>query len=332
MNLKGVIPFKKPRPMETLDVTQIEPKRKHPTIFERFEALAPGEAFVIHNDHDPAPLYYQMLGELGEVFDWEYLKKGPEEWEVKISKLEADEKPSIGDLVAKDYRKAEVFKSYGLDFCCGGKKKPEEAAKKKGVDPEELEKELEALDRTTPDTLPSQDPLQWSLDYLVTHIENTHHPYVREAIPFLNEITGKIRKVHGDNHPELVEINDQFRDLAEQLEIHLRNEEEYLFPYIRNMSQAAVEGGTPEKTGNFSTIRELLDSMEKEHDAAGNNMKRIEQLSSNFTLPEDACASYQVAYQKLREFRDDLERHVHLENNILFPQAEQMEEELKGEG
>jgi regulator of cell morphogenesis and NO signaling len=90
-----------------------------------------------------------------------------------------------------------------------------------------------------------------------------------------------------------------------------------------------VEGGEPEKTGNFSSIRELIDSMEKEHDSAGGNMKRIEELSSDFTLPEGACASYQVAYQKLREFRDDLERHVHLENNILFPQAEQLEEELK---
>src|SRR5690606_22997516 len=121
--------------METtdiLDVTAIEPKFKHPRIFEKFDALDKGESFIIHNDHDPKPLYYQLLGERGNIFNWEYLEQGPEWWKVKISKKgtnETDE--TLGELVAKDLRKAQVFKKYGLDYCCGGKKKVKQGCSKK---------------------------------------------------------------------------------------------------------------------------------------------------------------------------------------------------------
>ena len=109
--------------IDILDVTVIEPRLKHPTIFENFDALSEGQAFIIHNDHDPKPLYYQLLGERGNIFRWEYLEEGPEFWKVKISKLDSDKiDPTIGELVASDYRKAEVFRKFGLDFCCGGKK------------------------------------------------------------------------------------------------------------------------------------------------------------------------------------------------------------------
>lgn len=108
--------------IETLDVTIIEPKLKHPTIFQRFDKLTEGGAFIIHNDHDPKPLYYQLIGERGNIFSWEYIESGPEYWEVKIKKNNFSSEPTIGELVAKDFRKAEIFKKYNLDFCCGGKK------------------------------------------------------------------------------------------------------------------------------------------------------------------------------------------------------------------
>ena len=109
--------------IEILDVTVIEPRFKHPTIFQKFDELQKGDAFIIHNDHDPKPLYYQLLAERGNVFTWQYHEEGPQWWKVQISKLKAGEKEStIGDLVTSDFRKAEVFKKFGLDFCCGGKK------------------------------------------------------------------------------------------------------------------------------------------------------------------------------------------------------------------
>lgn len=109
--------------IDTLDVTKIEPRLKHPTIFEHFDALKAGESFAIHNDHDPKPLYYQLLGQRGNIFSWEYLQAGPEIWLVKIEKNKADEAGNIetvGNIAAKDYRKAEVFKKFGIDFCCAG--------------------------------------------------------------------------------------------------------------------------------------------------------------------------------------------------------------------
>jgi regulator of cell morphogenesis and NO signaling len=106
----------------TIDVTIIEPKLKHPTIFKKFDSLNGGEAFIILNDHDPKPLYYQLLGERGNIFTWDYIEAGPEQWLVKIKRNDSSSEPSIGELVAKDFRKAEIFKKHNIDFCCGGKK------------------------------------------------------------------------------------------------------------------------------------------------------------------------------------------------------------------
>src|ERR1700712_1069690 len=135
--------------METIDifdVTQIASGLKHIQIFEKFDLLNEGEAFIIHNDHDPKPLYYQLLAERGQVFVWDYLENGPEVWQGKIAKkTEAENAETIGEIVAKDYRKAQVFKNMGIDFCCGGKKTIAEVCEKKGIDPKEVERQLEAV-------------------------------------------------------------------------------------------------------------------------------------------------------------------------------------------
>ena len=121
--------------METLDVTKIEPRLKHPTIFDRFDALKGGEAFIIHNDHDPKPLYFQLQSERGNTFEWKYLKEGPMEWDVQISKMNTDAFPlTVGELVVDDYRKAEILSKFGIDFCCGGNKTLKEACDDKGID------------------------------------------------------------------------------------------------------------------------------------------------------------------------------------------------------
>ncbi|MBS1601974.1 MAG: DUF542 domain-containing protein, partial [Bacteroidetes bacterium] len=116
-----------------LDVTVLEPRKKHPTVFARFDQLPEGENFTIINDHDPKPLYYQLLAERGDCFSWEYLEQGPERWRVRITRKPQGSE-TLGQIVAGDFRKANVFKRYGLDFCCGGKKTVREACAEKGID------------------------------------------------------------------------------------------------------------------------------------------------------------------------------------------------------
>lgn len=312
--------------LNILDVTIIEPRLKHPTIFENFDALSGGSAFVIHNDHDPKPLYYQLLGERGNVFIWEYLEEGPEFWKVKITKLDEGQKEAtIGELVTKDFRKAEVFKKYGLDFCCGGKKTLTEACKKKGLDIVEIEKELKEVDSTVKS--PSQDYNSWDLGFLADYIQNTHHKYVREAIPVIFEYTQKVAKVHGDRHPEAVDIANKFLMVTDELNRHMCKEEDVLFPYIKHLAIANSHQIKVEPSP-FGTVENPINRMEHEHDVVGELMNEINTLSDNYTPPADACTTYRLSYAKLKEFEEDLHQHIHLENNILFPKAIELEKQL----
>lgn len=307
-----------------LDVTLIEPKLKHPTIFVRFDELKPGESLTIHNDHDPKPLYYQLLGERGNIFTWEYLEQGPKLWRVKMTKrLSGETDETLGEIAVKDLRKAEVFKKYGLDFCCGGKKTVKEACAEKGIDVTKVEQELQHTDKIVSTTVARPLPYNdWSLDFLSDYIVNTHHSYVKKIVPDLSAYAGKVARVHGEHHPELLEINQLTQLVCDELSSHMVKEETILFPYIKHLV-AAENRGTALKNGN--TIQKEIDTMEEEHSIVGNALDKIRSLSNNFKLPEDACASYTFLYKTLDEFENDLHIHVHLENNILFPKALELE-------
>ncbi len=316
------------QPENILNVTVIEPKLKHPTIFARFDELNPGESLTIHNDHDPKPLYYQLLGERGNIFEWEYLEQGPEAWKVKISKkLTGESDETLGEIATKDLRKAQVFKKYGLDFCCGGKKTVKQACAEKGLDVTKVEQELQNADKTssTARPLPFND---WSLDFLADYIVNTHHSYVRNTIPDLSNFAAKVARVHGTRHPELLEINNLTQLVCSELSSHMVKEEKVLFPAIKNLV-AAKNNNTSPDAASTAVINGAINTMEEEHETVGNALEKIRQLSMNYALPSDACASYSFLYKTLEEFEDDLHTHVHLENNILFPKALEIEKELK---
>lgn len=307
-----------------LDVTQIEPRFKHPTIFEKFDDLVADTAFLIHNDHDPKPLYYQLLAERGKVFTWDYLESGPEIWKVKIGKLGTQTEETIGEIVAKDYRKAQVFKNLGIDFCCGGKKTLNEVCDTKGIDVEVVKTKLSAtanIEQT------AHDFDKWHLDFLVDYIINIHHNYVKENIPFIKELAIKVAKVHSDQHPQAIEVATIFKGLAADLSLHLMKEENVLFPYIKELVAAEMNHSkiTPP---SFGTVNNPTQMMENEHEQAGEDLVQIRKVTDNYTLPADACTSYTILYKKLQEFENDLFNHVHLENNILFPKAIKLEREL----
>ncbi|MBS1774002.1 MAG: iron-sulfur cluster repair di-iron protein [Bacteroidetes bacterium] len=300
-----------------IDVTKIMPRRKHPAIFEAFDALSAGDSVIIHNDHDPKPVYYQLIGTRGHCFTWSYLSSGPEVWEVEVRKNESTHNgATIGSIVTKDIRKAEVFKKLGIDFCCGGKKTLEQACKEKGLEESDV---LLALENTNNNTGNTHDFDKWKISFLADYIINQHHTYVRDSTPLLSELSMKVSSMHGDKNPELININEKLGLLLKELATHMKKEEAILFPYIKKLEDNICN------EVKFNNIQEAVWVMERDHDVAGDLMREIRELSNNYTTPVNACNSYKLLYYKLEEFENDLHRHVHLENNILFPKSIEIE-------
>ncbi|MDX1638135.1 MAG: iron-sulfur cluster repair di-iron protein [Balneolaceae bacterium] len=235
--------------------------------------------------------------------------------------MKAIAKQTIGELVADDYRNAQIFKKFGLDFCCGGGKTLEEACRNKGIDIESLIRELNMLGEQTPSGDNYKD---WSPDFLIDYIINNHHNYVRNKLPDMLGDARRVAKVHGRAHPENVKILQLLESMSGELENHLRKEEEILFPYVKALV-VAEKSESERKVPHFKTAADPIRMMEEEHEEAGATMAEIRELSNNFNPPDDACATYRILYANLREFRDDLHKHVHLENNILFPKALELE-------
>lgn len=298
-----------------LDVTKLEPKRKHPTIFEHFDNLKEGEYFVIHNDHDPKPLYYQMLGERGNVFSWEYLEQGPKWWKVKIRKRKAgEEDATLGEIAARDLRKAQVFKKYGLDFYCKGKKTVKELCAEKGLDVTKVEQELQQVDKEQSHS--SMRYNDWSLDFLADFIVNTHHSFTKKNLPDIQTYAAKVFEVHGASHPELKKVHELVEFISNNLSINMANEEQELFPKIKQL----VKDKTAPQTLRESLKAEIT-ATENEHKVLSRYLQDLHQETKAYSVPQDACASYTLLYNLLKALEEDLFLHLHLENNILFPKA-----------
>ncbi|HRO38681.1 MAG TPA: iron-sulfur cluster repair di-iron protein [Flavobacteriales bacterium] len=306
-----------------LDVTKLAPREKHPTIFSRYHALKKGESLTIHNDHDPKPLYYQMQGEMGDVFTWEYLEQGPKWWRVKITKRpDGAGAETLGEIVTKDMRKAEVFKKYGLDFCCNGGMTVAEACAAKGLDVTRIEQELREADKVQTSTaLPYND---WNIDFLADFIVNTHHGYLRKNLPEIGKYSAKVAQVHGMNHPELNQVNKLVQEVIAEFTAHLPEEEKTMFPYIKQLV-AAKNAGQPLPASTMGRFKDSLDTLVKEHVSVGGKLDEINEITDGYTLPGDACASYTLLFRLLHELEDDTHVHIHLENNILFPKAAELE-------
>lgn len=231
---------------------------------------------------------------------------------------------TVGQIVAYDYRAAQVFRNYGLDFCCGGNLTIEEACEKKDVDPNKVHTALQSL---TDENGKEDNYDQWSLDFLVDYIVNNHHQFSRKKLPEIGAYAKKVAKVHGERHPELTEIYYEFTKLHSEMINHLDKEEELLFPYIKEMVEAEKNNEAPEQPDYISAANPVS-MMEDEHDEAGEAIAKIRELSNDFTPPEDACATYRILFENLEGFEKDLHKHVHLENNILFPKALELEKRL----
>jgi regulator of cell morphogenesis and NO signaling len=228
--------------------------------------------------------------------------------------MEITKKSTVGQVVARDYHAASVFKKHHIDFCCKGGVSIEEACENKGMSADALVEELKAA--TAESGGVSHDFQTWDLDLLCDYIEKKHHRYVLRKTPELRAYLAKLSKVHGERHPELLQIERLFDASATELASHMHKEEMILFPYIKSVAQAAAF-----QRPSFGTVKNPINMMQHEHDTEGERFRRIAELSSNYLPPADACTTYRVAFALLAEFEEDLHLHIHLENNILFPRA-----------
>ncbi len=223
---------------------------------------------------------------------------------------------SVGQLVAQRPLRACVLEQYGIDYCCGGKATLEEACRKKGLEVEEVLEKLLAADRKgvqSGDT----DWTTASLKELIDHIVSTYHQPVRQELSRVAQLAEKVARVHGDNHPEMVEVLNIFNRFKAQLELHMQKEEMVLFPGIASMEAT----GTPQIFGCGGGIEHPIDVMNQEHDEAGEALCAMRRLTHDYTPPDDACSSFKVLLSSLAQIESEMHQHVHKENNILFPRA-----------
>jgi regulator of cell morphogenesis and NO signaling len=228
----------------------------------------------------------------------------------------------VKDIALADPGARRVLEDAGVDYCCGGGKSLHEACLHADVAAEEILKRL----RENSGRVDSSETIWTSapLPDLTRHIREKHHRYVREAIPRVRALLAKVREKHGGRHREIEEIEKLFGDVGREMITHMQKEEQILFPYIDALERPANGNGSLEPLF-FQTVRNPIHAMMKEHDSAGDLVKRIRKASAEYRPPADACTSYKALYQDLREFEADLHQHVHLENNILFPRAVEME-------
>lgn len=232
----------------------------------------------------------------------------------------------IGELVANDYRAASVFKKYKLDFCCQGNRTIGEACELKSVDANALVSDLIATTQNV--EAGAIDFQTWPLDLLADYIQKKHHRYVEEKSLEIKPYLDKICRVHGQHHPELFEINEHFTATAGELAMHMKKEELILFPFIKKMEKAKQEG-TGLEMPPFGSVQNPIDMMMHEHTTEGERFRKIEELTNNYNPPAEACNTYRVTFALLKEFEADLHLHIHLENNILFPKAIEMEKTFR---
>ena len=236
--------------------------------------------------------------------------------------METLEKITVGAFVAQDFRTASIFSKYGIDFCCKGQRSVEEVCQLKSINEADLLEELNAVMTLKNDY--GIDFNSWPIDLLVVYIEKTHHGFVKQKTPIILEYLAKLCSVHGNNHPELIRINQLFMECSGELAQHMNKEELILFPFIKEMMSATKSHDAIE-TPLFGTVHNPISLMIEEHDAEGERFRAIAALTNNYTAPTDACDTFRVTYAMLEEFEQDLHKHIHLESNILFPKAKALE-------
>lgn len=228
---------------------------------------------------------------------------------------------TLAELVTEDPRRSRVLEQLGLDYCCNGHRPLEEAASAAGLDPTEVSARLD---------LPGEPPAvvvrDLEMSALAHDIVDTHHAYAWEEMPRLTALVDKVAGVHGERHPELVEVKAAFEEVTAELDPHMTREERVIFPAITRLERTQA----PVRLAS-GTLADALQELIDEHDVVGDLLKRIRELTGDHMPPADACGSYHAMLAGLAQFERDIHEHVHRENNVLFPQVLRLDERLRGE-
>lgn len=220
----------------------------------------------------------------------------------------------LGDLVVARPSLARLFEQLGLDYCCGGKQSLAEACARRSLDVATVIVMLNAGSSDRASTAGETDITRFSLTQLADHIEHTHHAYVKAQLPQLSEMADRVAYKHGARDARLAEVAAEVRGLTDEMLSHMHKEEAILFPLIRRIDAMAGQD-----LSGFATVLNPIRQMEHEHEDAGAALVRLRELTEDFAIPEDACNTHRALLAGLREFESDLFRHVHKENNALFP-------------
>ena len=230
---------------------------------------------------------------------------------------------TVRDYAIETPQTIPVFEKLGIDYCCGGNRPLEDACAAANLKLDDVLQSLEAA-LAEPARPTDRELRAGSLAELMSHIVKTHHGFIRAQIPEIERLMDKVYSKHAANHAELAHIRSVFHGLGQELTTHLMKEENILFPYIERMEESVVQH-EPILPPPFGTVANPVRMMEHEHDDAGAAIKALRDASQGYTPPPDACTSFQALYTALENFEKDLHQHIHLENNVLFPRALQME-------
>jgi regulator of cell morphogenesis and NO signaling len=219
-----------------------------------------------------------------------------------------------------------VFENYKIDYCCGGHRPFLDACRTAGADAENVLRELSVYLES-----PAETELDWvktaGLNKLIDYIVDKHHVYTQYEINNLTPLMAKVANRHGENHPELYELERLFGDLCDDLAPHMMKEEKHLFPYIYDMENYKIKQSRFPMAG-FGTVKNPVGVMMREHDTVGDILRQMREITDDYKIPEGACPSYTALLTRLDALEKDLHQHIHLENNVLFPKAVELENEI----
>ncbi len=233
---------------------------------------------------------------------------------------------TVGEIAAAYPDATDIFTRYGIDYCCGGRRNFTEATRSRGLDPDQIGREIIGREKDAARLTGKRNP--FSIPQIIDQILQYHHAYVRDKRQTLPPLAKKVASTHGGKHPELSAVSQLTENLFDELENHMRKEEKILFPAILALVSHR-ENGTPLPQVRFQSIAQPIAMMERDHSQTGRELYGLQRITNDFTVPEDGCVSYKELCEKLRDVQAHIFEHLHLENNILFPRALELERTLR---